>query len=223
VGEQGELYIGGHGVARGYLNRPDLTAERFVPDPFGSGGRLYRTGDVVRRLADGTLEFCGRTDDQVKLHGYRVELGEIEAALRDHRGVREAVVRLRDGQLVGYVVPRRASQTLWSWPMVHVLPDGSPVAHLNRNETDYIYNEIFVLQAYLRHGVEIQDGDCILDAGPTSGCSPCSPAVWRAISGSFRSSPIRPPSPACRRTHRPGAPPSLASPWACRTKTRPPS
>lgn len=176
VGEQGELFIGGAGVARGYLNRSDLTADRFIADPFNfeAGARLYRTGDLGRLLPDGSIEFCGRIDNQVKLGGHRVELGEIEQALREHGGVREAVVLAReDGsagkQLVAYIAPKRADQPLWGHPAVHVLPDGAPVAHLNRNETDYIYNEIFVLQAYRRHGITIRDGDCILDAGANIG------------------------------------------------------
>lgn len=176
IGEQGELWIGGGGVARGYLNRADLTAERFVPDPFipDPGGRLYRTGDLARRLPDGNIEFCGRIDHQVKLHGYRVELGEIEQALREQPGVRDAVVLARedesgDKQLVAYVVPKRATQALWGCKGLCVLPDGSPVAHLNKNETDYIYNEVFVLQAYLRHGITIDDGDCLVDAGANIG------------------------------------------------------
>ncbi len=80
IGDKGELCVGGPGVARGYLNRPDQTAERFVPDPFfpEAGGRLYRSGDVARVLPDGDIEFCGRIDDQVKIHGYRIEPGEIE-------------------------------------------------------------------------------------------------------------------------------------------------
>ena len=175
-GEQGELYIGGSGVGRGYLNRPDLTAERFIPDPFGSppGERLYRTGDLARALPDGAIEFCGRFDDQVKLHGYRIELGEIEGALRGQRGVRAAVVRAHEDaaggkQLVAYVVPNRSNQALWTWKAPYVLPDGSPVAHLNKNETDYIYHEIFVRQAYLRHGITIRDGDCIVDVGANIG------------------------------------------------------
>ena len=176
VGVPGELCIGGRGVARGYLNRPDLTETRFIRDPFGSepGGRLYRTGDLVRYLSDGNIEFCGRMDDQVKIHGYRIELGEIAGALREHGGVRDAVVLApEDGsgnkQLVAYVVPKRPSQGMWENKSVHILPDGSPVAHLNKNETTYIYNEIFVLQAYLRHGITIQDGDCIVDAGANIG------------------------------------------------------
>ena len=176
AGEQGELYIGGTGVARGYLNRPDLTAEKFLPDPFSpeEGGRLYRTGDRASYLPDGTIEFCGRLDDQVKIHGYRIELGEIETTLREQSGVRDAVVRACDDasggkQLVAYVVPKWAKQTLWDHKTVYVLPDGSPVAHLNKNETDYIYNEIFVLQAYLRHGITIRDGDRIVDAGANIG------------------------------------------------------
>ncbi|MEV0187406.1 amino acid adenylation domain-containing protein, partial [Kitasatospora purpeofusca] len=99
VGVPGEIYVGGPAAARGYLNRPGLTAERFVPDPYGpAGSRLYRSGDLAVRLADGTMESLGRIDKQVKIRGYRIELGEIEACLREHAQVRDAVVAVREGE-----------------------------------------------------------------------------------------------------------------------------
>ena len=110
-GEVGELYTGGAGLARGYLNRPELTAERFVRDPFSGDpeARLYKIGDLVRSLPDGNNEYIGRIDNQVKIRGYRVELGEIETVLRQHPAVQQGVVLLRedkpgDKQLTGYVV-----------------------------------------------------------------------------------------------------------------------
>jgi len=110
IGVAGELYLGGEGVARGYLERPGLTAERFVPDPYGApGSRLYRSGDLVRGRADGVVDYLGRVDHQVKIRGFRIELGEIEARLREQLGVREAVVVAQPGpdgpSLVGYLVP----------------------------------------------------------------------------------------------------------------------
>jgi amino acid adenylation domain-containing protein len=126
IGVPGELYISGANLARGYLDRPNLTAEKFVPNPYAdcrldddticNGQRLYRTGDLARYLPDGNIEFLGRADTQVKLRGYRIELGEVEAALEQHPRVREAVVVAREDtpgekRLVAYFVPSQEQRT----------------------------------------------------------------------------------------------------------------
>ncbi|MEW9551702.1 amino acid adenylation domain-containing protein [Nonomuraea sp. NPDC050783] len=134
----GELYLGGHGLAHGYLHRSGLTADRFVPDPFGvtPGGRLYRTGDVVRMRADGTLQYLGRTDNQVKLRGHRIELGEVESALEALPGVRQAAAAVRGESLVAYLagdvpgdVRERLAERLPAYmvPSVVVPMDGLPL------------------------------------------------------------------------------------------------
>jgi len=105
AGTAGELYVGGSGVARGYYRRPELSAARFINDPFNAGNRLYRSGDLARRLPDGNMEYLGRIDEQVKIRGYRIELGEINFALSKHpRVAQSAVITARD-QLLAYVVP----------------------------------------------------------------------------------------------------------------------
>ncbi|HSS75467.1 MAG TPA: amino acid adenylation domain-containing protein, partial [Thermoanaerobaculia bacterium] len=121
IGVPGEIVVGGEGVARGYLGRPELTAERFVPDPWGAapGSRLYRSGDLARRLPDGDLEYLGRIDLQVKIRGYRIELGEVEAALARHPAVREAVV--------GTTAGPGGETRLVAWITVDSpVPDGAP-------------------------------------------------------------------------------------------------
>jgi amino acid adenylation domain-containing protein len=122
VGVTGELHIGGDGLARGYLNRPELTAGKFIPNPFsgdsdtGFSDRLYRTGDLARYLPDGSIDFLGRNDDQVKIRGFRIELGEIEAVLDGHPSVQKAVVVAREDvpgekRLVAYIVPAVAAKS----------------------------------------------------------------------------------------------------------------
>jgi non-ribosomal peptide synthetase component F len=142
LGVPGELYIGGDGVSRGYLNRPDLTAERFVPDPFRGvpGARMYRTGDVVRLRADGNLEFIGRNDGQVKVRGFRIELGEIEGALARHPAVAQAVAQVRelragDARLVAWYVGREgatASDDQLRQHLRGILPEYMVPQHLVR-------------------------------------------------------------------------------------------
>jgi len=141
VGVTGELFIGGAGLARGYLNRPELTAERFVPDPFvGGGARMYRTGDLARYRDDGNLECLGRIDHQVKIRGFRIELGEVETALRSLPGIKQAVAIARedapgDKQLVAYLVP--------STP---IAPTASEMRNLLRHSLpDYMLPSAYVI------------------------------------------------------------------------------
>jgi acyl carrier protein len=117
VGVPGEIHIGGVGVARGYFQSPDLTANKYIPDPFSNGGRLYRTGDLGRFLPAGDIELHGRVDRQVKMRGIRIEPAEVEAILKDHENVREAVVIVREDtpgnqRLVAYVVLRQPDNNL---------------------------------------------------------------------------------------------------------------
>nr|MDQ2713687.1 amino acid adenylation domain-containing protein [Chloroflexota bacterium] len=141
IGVTGELYIGGVGVARGYLNRPELTAERFVHDPFTTrpGAHLYRTGDLARYLPDGAIEYLGRSDHQIKLRGFRVELGEIETVLSQHPAVREAVVTIYthatgDQRLAAYVVLQRGQE----------IPLSVLQEHLSRQVPDYMVPAAFI-------------------------------------------------------------------------------
>ena len=142
IGVRGELYVGGAGVGRGYLNRAELTAERFIPDPFSqeAGERLYRSGDVVRWLPQGELEYVGRSDEQVKIRGFRIELGEIEAVLREHDRVQACVVMARaDGRateggadsgeekrLVAYVERREGAEAVSSSELRSYLEERLP-------------------------------------------------------------------------------------------------
>ncbi|KAA6167831.1 amino acid adenylation domain-containing protein, partial [Pseudomonas marginalis] len=140
VGVAGELYLGGEGLARGYHRRPALTAERFVPNPYGTG-RLYRTGDLARHRASGVIEYLGRIDHQVKIRGLRIELGEIEARLMEQPSVVEAVVIAQDGptgkRLVAYVVPGDA-QRLQGSEQDHSRYGAALGASLARNLPDYM-------------------------------------------------------------------------------------
>jgi amino acid adenylation domain-containing protein/non-ribosomal peptide synthase protein (TIGR01720 family)/FkbM family methyltransferase len=173
VGVPAELCVAGLGLARGYLGRPGLSAERFIPDRFGGrpGERLYRTGDLARYRPDGAIEFLGRIDHQVKIRGFRVEPQEVEAVLAAHPSLAGAVVVARRDaagahQLVAYAVPRRTSAAAGR-PLE--LPSGLEVYHLNKNETEHLYRQIFESQIYLRHGITLREGACIFDVGANIG------------------------------------------------------
>ncbi len=185
VGVPGELLIGGVQLARGYHRRPGLTAEKFVPDPFGEtpNGRLYKTGDLSRTLPEGNVEYLGRLDHQVKIRGLRIELGEIEATLVSHPAIHEAVV-LNDAsgdRLVAFLVPDEASALpvrrllrleeagALEKRRVYRLPGGVAILHLNPAETDFLYQEVFELRSYLRHGVTLHEGDVVFDVGANIG------------------------------------------------------
>jgi amino acid adenylation domain-containing protein len=187
IGVVGEIYVGGGGVARGYWRRTELTEERFVPNPFSNQqqGRLYKTGDLARYLPTGELEYKGRIDHQVKIRGFRIELGEIQALLSGHQGVRECVVLAREDEpnnkrLVAYIVPDhiQASTILNLVSLreqgilgdahdgaakgerfLDELPNGMKIAHLNKTETEFLYQEIFTDQSYLQHGITLEEGD----------------------------------------------------------------
>jgi amino acid adenylation domain-containing protein/FkbM family methyltransferase len=174
VGVQGELYIGGVGVTLGYRNGPDETAARFVPSPFGDATMLYRTGDLARRLADGNVQFLGRGDTQIKVRGFRVEPGEIELALRAHPGVRDAVVTSVPGpdgadRLVACVVPMRQFVTGLGADRTVRLPGELEVVSLHDPDTLRFHQTIFGARQYTRHGVTIEEGDCIFDVGANIG------------------------------------------------------
>ncbi|MEO3876738.1 amino acid adenylation domain-containing protein, partial [Nonomuraea sp. B12E4] len=179
----GELYIAGVQLARGYHDRPALTAERFVANPYGTPGtRLYRTGDLARRLPDGTLDFLGRVDHQVKLRGVRIELGEVESTMLTHDALAEAAVtvdvdRRGEQRLIGYLVPDRTSaapvRTLLTLErsgraegVPHLtFPDGTCVFYRNRSETEFLREEIWEGEEYLRNGIAIPEDACVFDVG----------------------------------------------------------
>lgn len=165
-GAPGELCVSGPQLARGYFGDPAATDRRFVtvPLPDGEAVRLYRTGDRVRYAEDGCLEYLGRLDDQVKLNGFRVELGEVSSVLVGHPGVRQAtaaVVREENeaARLIAYAVPEQAAPVL--------NPD--EVEGINAHETRYLYDEIFVQQVYLRGGVALRERSVVFDIGANIG------------------------------------------------------
>jgi amino acid adenylation domain-containing protein/FkbM family methyltransferase len=176
IGELGEIHVRTPYLSRGYLGDGALTRERFPPNPATGdpADRLYRTGDLGRYRPDGEVDFAGRRDGQVKVRGYRIETEDVETVLRRHPDVREVTVGARDdgpagARLVAWAVARSARSPFLTGRRRRRLPDGSAVVELNRGETDYLYREIFELQAYLRHGITLEDGDCVFDVGANIG------------------------------------------------------
>jgi amino acid adenylation domain-containing protein/FkbM family methyltransferase len=176
TGEPGEIVIRTPFRTYGYINATAENQARFVKNFFRADEQdlLYRTGDSGRYRLDGSIEILGRIDNQVKIRGVRIEPEEIETALVRHPALREAVVVARedkpgDKQLVAYVVPEpKHAPTVAGRPRYR-LPNNMAIVHLNKNESDYLYREVFELQAYIRHGITIDDGAFILDVGANIG------------------------------------------------------
>lgn len=176
VGVTGELYIGGIGISPGYLNRAGLTAARFIPNLFAAtqGERLFKTGDLARFLPDGNIEFLGRNDHMVKIHGVRVELGEVEAAIKQHRAVQETAVLAQEREpgeshLAAYVVSHLENTPIIANRPRYTLPNNMAIVQANKHETDFFYQQIFVEQVELRHGITLHDGACVFDVGANIG------------------------------------------------------
>ena len=175
-GAPGEIFIGGKGIGRGYLNHPELTAERFIANPFSNDpkARLYKTGDLGRYNSDGKIEFLGRIDGQVKIRGHRIEPEEIEVVLRQHKSVRDAVVIARDdsqgGQkLVAYIVPQTGNAPTAEGRERYLLPNNMAIVHQNKHETDFFYKQIFLDQTNFKHGIKLDDGAWVVDVGANIG------------------------------------------------------
>jgi amino acid adenylation domain-containing protein/FkbM family methyltransferase len=172
----GEMYIGGASVARGYIGMPGLTAERFIPDLFSPcpGARMYRTGDLARLHPNGVIEFLGRADHQVKVRGFRIEPAEIEAAIREYPGAQDAVVTVRETrpdhhELVAYVVSTDAARRATTRQRRYRLPGDIEIAHLNKHETDFFYDQIFVHHVDFQNGITLHEDDVVFDVGANIG------------------------------------------------------
>ena len=172
--------MGGSGVARGYLKRRELTAEKFIPNPFQPGQKLYRSGDLGMQLEDGSIRYMGRLDEQVKVRGFRIELGEIERTLGKHQAVRDVHVEVQadeagDKEIKAYLTLNKEAALIHAQfkfsslaDQLMYLPNDLPVYQINRNETTFLHQEIFEDDAYARH-VDIKPGDTILDVGANIG------------------------------------------------------
>ena len=189
LGGIGEVCIGGIQVARGYLNRPELTAEKFVDNPFieNSGAKMYRTGDLGRWLPDGNIEYLGRIDEQVKIRGFRIELGEIEACISSLPEIKNTKVTVTEKDpLIGKQLNAYIEIDKERLPLLHnylhllnngriqrtdlnILPNGLPVLSPNGNEVKFLYNEIFKEASYLRHGITLSPDSCVFDIGANVG------------------------------------------------------
>ncbi|HEY0603268.1 MAG TPA: MupA/Atu3671 family FMN-dependent luciferase-like monooxygenase, partial [Herpetosiphonaceae bacterium] len=219
AGVAGDLYIGGAGVVRGYLSRPALTAERFIPDPFGStpGARLYHTGDRARYREDGVIEFLGRSDQQLKLRGYRIEPGEIESALVQHPAIREAAVIARadeaavEPRLVAYIVPSepvaaplkpalspQEQAQLLSGRSIFTMPNGMPIVHFGDLQVSNGYREVIEEAIYLRYGIHIPPAACIFDVGANIGFFSLFASQQRPDASIYAFEPIPPTFEALR-------------------------
>jgi amino acid adenylation domain-containing protein/FkbM family methyltransferase len=211
VGMEGELYIGGAAVGLGYVGDRTLCARKFVPDPFSDepGRLLYRTGDRAKRLTDGSFDFLGRRDEQLKIRGFRVEPGEIEGTLLRHDAVREAAVgsfSINGGEprLAAFVVPQNdvGAPLLEFQEMVRAgrleheslyeLPNGLLIAHRNRSETDFLYRELFEEEGYFKHGIELPATPIIFDVGANIGLFGLAVAMSRPAARLFAFEPIPP-------------------------------